>query len=111
MRNFYYVSNMYIGDNREQISMVWDTGSEWSVIQGYTCDTCNLTYDYSSNLGHSFSVVDATETEMNYGSAQTKGFKARDTLCLRKDASTCVKSEDIFVVTEQVGLQKTYHGI
>lgn len=93
------------------MSMVWDTGSEWSVIQGYTCDSCHLTYDYSGQVGNSFTVVDSKLTSINYGSAKTKGFKAMDTICLQRNPSTCVNNESIFVVTEQRGFEKTFHGI
>ena len=103
MLNFYYVSNMYIGADRQQIAMVWDTGSEKSVIQGYTCDTCHLTYDYSKELDKSFTVESYETREVNYGSAKTKGFDARDTICLRRNSSTCVENQKIFVVTEQSG--------
>ena len=114
MLNFYYVSSMYIGGSRTRVQMVWDTGSDRTVIQGYTCETCHLTYDWTHDKTAGSFTVDEDEfelTEVNYGSAKTTGFEARDTICLLPKLSTCVENESIFVVTEQEGFQKTYHGV
>ena len=51
------------------------------------------------------------EREIIYGSAWTKGFDARDTICLQLDPTSCIEDADVFIVTDQKGFQKTYHGI
>ena len=91
--------------------MVWDTGSSETVVQGHTCSSCHLKYDYQDEEGSSFKVVNPNERTIEYGSAVTKGFDAQDTICLSPKTETCLESANLFVVTEQSGLPKTYHGI
>ena len=64
--------------------MVWDTGSEWPIVMGYTCSTCSghVTYDYSAEDGVTFFEREDSEGERNFGSAATSGFEAEDWVCL-----------------------------
>jgi len=70
-----------------------------------------LKYDYRDEQDSSFKVIDASERIIEYGSAITKGFDAQDTICLSSDPDTCLKDAKLFVVTEQSGFTKTYHGV
>ena len=85
--------------------VVWDTGSEWPVVVGYTCNTIECIgmtkYDYSAEEGITFYPQPNTEGERNYGSAQTSGFEAKDWLCLVSGTpGSCVTDMEIFIITE-----------
>lgn len=101
--DFYYVSNLYVGKNLDKMRVIWDTGSEWLILMsGLDCSSCNIfyAYDYSEEEGLSFTQISKTIEERNYGSAQTKGFRATDTVCLYEHADACTSAFDLFIVTE-----------
>ena len=48
--NYYYYGTVYMGSEKEEVSTVWDTGSDWSVVEVYNCAGCNgSTYDYRTS--------------------------------------------------------------
>ncbi len=69
MFDYYYVGNLFMGDTNEKIRVIWDTGSEWLVIQSYLCQSCNPNYDYNHEGVGSFTRVTNTISSKNYGSA------------------------------------------
>ena len=39
-----------MGSEKEAVSTVWDTGSDWSVVEVYDCEGCaGSTYDYRTS--------------------------------------------------------------
>lgn len=84
---FYYIGLHGFGSNKEPAFLIWDTGSEWTVIESYLCETCEgLTYDYSDELGGSFNPIADSSGIRAYGSAYLEGFEARDTFCLNPES-------------------------
>ena len=83
-----YMSDVYIGSNREAVRMLWDTGSDWAVIQGsINCSSCNPEYAYHSEWSSTFKIVNDTEFPMIYGSAIVIGLHATDNFYLSEDAT------------------------
>ena len=104
----YFLSTLYFGSNYEAMPIIWDTGSEWPIVMGYTCSTCagHTTYDYSDENGVTFferSDNDRyTGGDVNFGSAQTSGFEAEDQICLAAGvAGSCVPDQHMFIITWQ----------
>ena len=59
--NYYYYGSVYLGSKRTQINTVWDTGSNWFVVEVDGCDGClGSTYDYSES--RKFSWISPKET-------------------------------------------------
>ena len=83
--NIYYSGKIYMGSNREQLNMLYDTGSDWLLCEVHTCETCDDTvYNYADETATSFSVVAPEERDtIVYGSqTSVEGFAVRDTVCL-----------------------------
>lgn len=79
MDNLEYMGPIYMGENQEEVEVVWDTGSDWLVVASYKCSTCDYTtYDFSSET--SFTDLNE-EMELSYGSAYAEGYKASDSVC------------------------------
>ena len=36
-----YIGPIYVGEKRQKIDVVWDTGSDWLVIANSKCKTCD----------------------------------------------------------------------
>ena len=81
--NYYYLGAVGFGTNREAMNIIWDTGSSWTIVEGYTCSTCEGTlYDYSDEETAGTFIDNGNEGSRNYGSASTNGFEAIDQVCL-----------------------------
>lgn len=49
--NLEYIGKLYMGSERVEVDVVWDTGSSWAVINEAGCDsTCDLVYDTSTSI-------------------------------------------------------------
>ena len=111
----YYLGTLYFGKHYESMPVIFDSGSAWPIVLGYTCETCqdhSGLYDYSDEVGITFYEKENSQGERNYGSAKTWGFEATDWVCLvQNEEDSCSKAQEIFVVLRQEGLPVTIGGI
>jgi hypothetical protein len=53
MANYYdlfYTGEVYFGANSQQLHVIWDTGSDWTMVESSDCINCNGdTYDYTQS--------------------------------------------------------------
>lgn len=87
------------------MQVVYDTGSDWLTVKGVDCSICdgNL-YDWHLSDGFEFLEMKHS-MELNYGSAQFKGLRANDSVCLPadpkgKESSVCLDSFEFFLINE-----------
>ena len=66
--NIQYVGPLYMGDNMQKVMVVWDSGSEWLVVDSNKCSTCK-TIGYDTTTSPSFSKIVGSEGDQLYGSA------------------------------------------
>ena len=38
--NLSYIGKLYMGRNKEYVDIIYDTGSDWLIVEGHTCSTC-----------------------------------------------------------------------
>ena len=87
------------------IDVVFDTGSDWLVIESHLCDTCEgNTYDTSTST-----LVGNKISERTYGSATLKGVEHHDTVCTL--LSACVYEFEYFAIYEQFGIGEPIDGV
>lgn len=44
--DFLYTGSMYIGESDQRMDLIYDTGSDWVLIEGRDCENCkNSKYD------------------------------------------------------------------
>jgi len=88
---FVWTGTVYMG-RFTPMDVVFDTGSDWLVIESHLCDTCEgNTYDTSE------SVITGTKiSERLYGSVSLKGVEHHDTVCIL--LSTCVYEFEYFAI-------------
>lgn len=90
------------------MSVVFDTGSDWMVIQGSSCTNCEGTLFNATKSG---TLASSTLQVRTYGSANLTGYVYNDTFCLSKDMSSCILNFQYFSVVNQVGLRPPVEGI
>jgi hypothetical protein len=89
-----YHGPLFFGTNQQEFDVVYDTGSDWVVIDGKSCKNCEGNfYDPSQsttakNLGNPVSV-------RAYGSAILYGTEWTDKVCL-KTMQACIDDFEYF---------------
>ena len=74
------------------MDVVFDTGSDWLVIESHLCDTCEgNTYDTTAST-----IIGTTTSERLYGSAVMRGVEHHDTVCVL--LSACVYEFEYFAI-------------
>ena len=94
-----------------KMDVVYDTGSDWLVVEGSDCSTCEgNTYDISVSLdsGEAVALADQTSSR-SYGSAELEGKEYTDTVCILFTA--CVENFEFFLIEKQTGINEPIDGI
>ena len=88
------------------MDVVFDTGSDWLVIEDDKCTTCEgNTYNAESS-----GVATGTGiSERSYGSAYLTGTEFKDVVCLL--LSSCVTNFEYFAIYTQTGIREPIDGI
>lgn len=82
-----------MGDFFQPITVVFDTGSDWTVVQGMGCVNCEGDV---YNPGYSGRQLETNLSSRNYGSAALIGSAYKDKVCL--NALKCVNNFVFFNV-------------
>lgn len=101
---------LFMGTSAEEFDVIYDTGSDWVVVEGSQCRNCQgntynpLSSSSSKNLGKGVSV-------RAYGSAVLYGTEYTDKVCVNK-FSGCVNNFEYFLITtNQTGLAEPFDGL
>ena len=105
-----WTGEIYMG-KLSKMDVVYDTGSDWLVVEGSSCDTCEgNTYDIQPSLDTGEAVaLSNISSERNYGSASLTGKEYTDTVCIL--FSVCVTNFEFFLIEEQTGIAEPIDGI
>ena len=106
---------MYVGTPPQEVSLIFDTGSDWMTVESASCENCRgLNFD--TDASSSFSFVGDTTSMREYGSAALKGIEVSDKVCLLKDeqrntGDVCLKNFEWFLITHQAGINARIDGV
>lgn len=93
-----YSGPMYIGSNQEKEELIYDTGSDWLVIESAECRSCYGS-NYNSTTSTSWKADKMSKRDrLRYGSAYIEGITGTDDVCLDSAQSNCVNKQEIFLV-------------
>ena len=99
---------LYMGGTK-MLDFVYDTGSDWLVVEGSNCSNCEGdTYNVADSEG-SPSQVNASQTTREYGSASLTGYEYNDKVCVA--LGSCLNSFEFFLIDSQVGIAEPIDGI
>ena len=99
---------MYMGGNT-YMDLVYDTGSDWLVVEGSDCSNCQgNTYNPRDSEGFP-EQVNASQTQRDYGSASLTGYEFKDKVCITLE--TCIDDFEFFLIDSQIGIAEPIDGI
>ena len=99
-----YGGEIYMG-KFTRMNVIFDSGSDWLVIQDRACETCNGSkYDGKNETRTSSELV-----ERVYGSTTLKGHTYRDTVCIL--LNTCIFEFEYFGIHQTAGFKEPIDGI
>ena len=91
------------------MDVVYDTGSDWLVVEGNNCSSCEgNVYDPASSQGTPIQ-VNANISVREYGSASLSGYEYLDKVCI--NLSACLDSFEYFLISKQQGIGEPIDGI
>ena len=108
--NTMYTGPTYIGTPYQLVQLVYDTGSDWLVVEAKNCGNC-LNHTYNEGLSSSHTRVDGDYIEHVYGSATLHGYDAKDRVSLDSASLLKVDSFEFFEIYAQAGLAINLDGI
>ena len=92
-----------------EFDVVYDTGSDWLVIEGEYCSNCTGDkYDPNDSEGNPRRLA-FEKSDRSYGSAYLTGYEYLDKVCLTLDK--CVESFQFFLIDSAQGISEPIDGI
>ncbi len=64
------------------MDVVFDTGSDWLVIEDKNCASCPALNKFDSAKSKTFKITDETVSTLAYGSAKLTGVRVTDRVCV-----------------------------
>lgn len=94
-----------------KMDMIFDTGSDWLVVEGATCTNCDgNTYDIRPNMDTGVAKdVSKQISTRSYGSLELQGREYTDTVCIL--FSACLNNFKFFLIEYQEGMYEPIDGI
>ena len=65
--DYLYTGSIYVGESDQEMKVVYDTGSDWLLIEGRDCENCKGS-KYDPNTSTYFSTLDIRPEHREYGS-------------------------------------------
>lgn len=90
--------------------MIFDTGSDWLVVEDINCPTCVSTR-FNKTTSTTFEVNSTASKALNYGSASLTGYTGNDTVGLDTSQTTAAPDFMFYLVTKQTGISASFDGI
>lgn len=88
--NMLYSGPLYIGSTQEKEELIYDTGSDWLVIESAECRSC-WGSNYNSTASSSWEAdAEPKMDSLMYGSAYIEGMTGTDDVCLDDAQANCV---------------------
>lgn len=103
-----WTGTVYMGSQNQALNVIFDNASDWLVVEGSSCDSCQgSTFNVeSSTTGQQ---VNDKASYRYYGATTMRGNEWKDQVCVT--ASACINDFEYFLITEQQGLQEPVDGV
>ena len=103
-----WTGEIYMGGNT-LMDVVYDTGSDWLVVEGNSCSSCEGNKYNPANSESTAEKQSGGISERNYGSASLTGYEYKDRVCLQLDS--CLDDFEFFLIESQTGIAEPIDGI
>ncbi len=96
-----------MGSHNQAMDVVFDTGSDWLLVEGSSCASCDgSTYDPSKSSNSR--KVGAQESQRVQGAMQLSGIEWTDTVCVTDLA--CIEDFEYFLISKQTNMREPIDG-
>ena len=95
--NLQYTGPAYFGSELDRLDLIYDTGSDWLVVDTDNCQSCHAPV-FDTSASDTYTVTNTTLSTLVYGSASVKGYYSQDFVSLDTDASTHVAGMEFFAL-------------
>ena len=85
--NIQIYANMYIGADKQEFPLIFDSGSSWVWVGSDLCNTCANPAKFKPKQSPSYQQQTSKLSELNYGRGTAIGWNSKDTICLRPDST------------------------
>ena len=92
------------------MDVLFDTGSDWLILEGKGCKSCEGEDLYNPKKSESSKKISKEDSSREYGSASVYGSVYTDTVCVTT-SFLCLYDYPLFVAKEQTGLIEPLDGI
>ena len=80
--NYLYSGSLFMGESNQEMQLIYDTGSDWMVVEGRDCVNCEGGR-YDPNTSSYYEIVDVLTQNLKYGNLfHFKGKEVQDQVCL-----------------------------
>ena len=103
-----WTGELYLGSQGHAMNVIFDSASDWLIIEGSECGTCEgNVYDISKSA--TSNQVQQDLSQRAYGVTTLTGLEWTDQVCFSELA--CIQSFEFFLVYEQNGFREPIDGI
>ena len=97
--NMVYTGSIWAGSQNQRLEVVFDTGSDWLVLETDLCSNCIAPF-YKTEESKTIVIDSSSTSSINYGSASLTGSEATDRITVNMNTSiaTAVKNMRWFAV-------------
>ena len=112
--NYSYFGTIYVGTPAQEITLIFDTGSDWITIESASCHNC-LGRNFRQEDSSTFEYAAEGQSKREYGSATLSGIEAKDKVCLRDETQgadrVCLEKFEWFLISKQSGINARIDGV
>jgi hypothetical protein len=109
-----YTGSVFFGSEPEELTLVFDTGSDMMVVETDLCPSC-IQPVFNTSESSTYTRVGYTSMSdlitMDYLSASLVGYNATDTISISSSAGVSVSNMPFMAVAVQTGFTKDFDGI
>ena len=99
--NYLYSGSMFVGESNQEMKLIYDTGSDWMVVEGRDCKDCEGAR-YDPNTSSYYKVKNVLDKPLKYGNyIHLVGKEVDDQICLQEFAY-CIEPYHFLLVNQQV---------
>jgi hypothetical protein len=105
-----------MGSRRQQLDVIYDTGSDWLVLDTDYCTDCHLPV-FATKKSTTYRVVDGDLMYQEYGSASVTGYNSTDYISVvqtngwSKTSDCQILAFPFFGLKNQIGIEESFDGI
>ena len=114
--NFQYTGPLWMGSKRQRLDVIYDTGSDWLVLDTDFCRDCHDPV-FHTRKSSTYEVVDGYLMSQEYGSASVTGYNSTDYISVVEPnwsngrSSCALKEFPFFALRNQIGIEEDFDGI